>query len=165
MFRSQIAAALLAGALSLAASIGAAQTPQELKKDDTARIRAALTQWTADFNVGKTEKVCGLFALEAIANVRGAPERDYKAICDVLQRSLKDRTRSYAYSFAIKEILVSGDFAVVRLVWTLKLRRKGAREVTSVEPGMDIFRRQSDGSWKIVRYMAYEDERLSLIHI
>ena len=24
-----------------------------------------------------------------------------------------------------------------------------------IEPGMDIFRRQPDGSWKIMRYMAY----------
>ncbi len=154
MFRSQIAAALLAGALSLVASIGAAQTPDEVART---QIRAALAQWTADFNAGNADKVCGLFAPEAIANVRGAPERDHKAICDVLQRSLKDRTKSYSYSFAIREILLAGDFAVVRLVWTLKLRRKGAREITSVEPGMDIFRRQPDGSWKIVRYMAYEE--------
>ena len=27
----------------------------------------------------------------------------------------------------------------------------------STEPGMDIFRRQSDGSWKIIRYLAYEE--------
>jgi ketosteroid isomerase-like protein len=26
------------------------------------------------------------------------------------------------------------------------------------EPGLDIFRRQPDGSWKIVRYIAYEEE-------
>jgi ketosteroid isomerase-like protein len=46
---------------------------------------------------------------------------------------------------------------VVRLVWTLKVRRKDSgAEVSSDEPGMDIFRRQPDGSWKISRYIAYE---------
>ena len=39
-------------------------------------------------------------------------------ICDLLQRSLSDRTKRYAYTLAIKEILVSGELAVVRLVWT-----------------------------------------------
>jgi hypothetical protein len=31
-------------------------------------------------------------------------------------------------------------------------------DVKSVEPGIDIFRRQPDGSWKIMRYMAYSRE-------
>jgi hypothetical protein len=32
----------------------------------------------------------------------------------------------------------------------------GAKEVESKEPGLDGFRKQPDGSWKIVRYIAYE---------
>jgi steroid delta-isomerase len=45
---------------------------------------------------------------------------------------------------------------VVRLTWTLKVRGRDAAETTSVEPGIDIFRRQVDGSWRISRYIAYE---------
>jgi ketosteroid isomerase-like protein len=36
------------------------------------------------------------------------------------------------------------------------VRGKDAAETTSVEPGIDIFRRQADGSWKISRYIGYE---------
>lgn len=68
-----------------------------------------------------------------------------------------DETRSYRYALDITEILVFGDVAVVRLVWTLTIKEKDGREMKSVEPGMDLFRRQADGSWKIVRYMAYEE--------
>ncbi|MGK2922970.1 MAG: YybH family protein [Methyloceanibacter sp.] len=50
-----------------------------------------------------------------------------------------------------------GDVAVVRLVWTLTIKEKDGGEIKSVEPGMDVFQRQADGSWKIVRYMAYEE--------
>ena len=57
----------------------------------------------------------------------------------------------------IEEVLVFGDVAVVRLVWTLTITEKDGREIRSVEPGMDVFRRQPDGSWKIVRYVAYEE--------
>jgi steroid delta-isomerase len=127
--------------------------------DDAARaeIRAALAQWTNDFNAGNADKVCGLFAPDLIAQYRGEPERNYDALCGVLQRSLSDRSKSYRYSLVIKEIIVAGDLAVVRLVWTLTVRPKDwGPEVSSDEPGMDVFRRQPDGSWKISRYIAYE---------
>ena len=46
----------------------------------------------------------------------------------------------------------------MRLVWTLTIKRPGQIGSTSSnQPGLDIFRRQADGSWKIVRYIAYEE--------
>jgi steroid delta-isomerase len=145
---------LICGAvLSFAlASAAAAQgdTPAQ------AAIRAALTQWMADFNAGRAEKVCDLFARDLVAQYRGQPERGWDALCDLLKRSLADRGKTYSYALAIKEILVEGDLAVVRLTWTLTVRGKDAAEATSVEPGIDIFRRQADGSWKISRYIGYE---------
>jgi uncharacterized protein (TIGR02246 family) len=145
-------ACLRAGLVSLAlASTAAAQgdTPAQ------AAIRAALTQWMADFNAGRAEKVCDLFARDLVAQYRGQPERDWDALCDLLKRSLADRGKSYSYALAIKEILVEGDLAVVRLTWTLTVRSKDG-EKTSAEPGIDIFRRQADGSWKISHYIGYE---------
>jgi uncharacterized protein (TIGR02246 family) len=144
---------LRAGLVSLALACAAAaqgDTPAQ------AAIRAALTQWMADFNAGRAEKVCDLFARDLVAQYRGQPERDWDALCDLLRRSLADRDKSYSYALAIREILVEGDLAVVRLTWTLKVRGKDAAETTSVEPGIDIFRRQADGSWKISRYIGYE---------
>lgn len=120
-------------------------------------IRAALTKWTTDFNAGNAQEVCDLFSHDLLYDYRGYPERKYKDICDLLQRSLTDRTKRYTYSLAIKEVLVSGDLAVVRLIWTLKTTRiDGPGEAISEEPGMDIFRKQPDGSWKIIQFIAYE---------
>jgi uncharacterized protein (TIGR02246 family) len=140
------------GLLSLALICSAAaqgDTPAQ------AAIRAALTQWMADFNAGRAEKVCDLFARDLVAQYRGQPERGWDALCDLLKRSLADRGKTYSYALAIHEILVEGDLGVVRLTWTLTVRGKDG-EATSVEPGIDIFRRQADGSWKISRYLAYE---------
>ena len=62
------------------------------------------------------------------------------------------------YDLTIKEIIVSGDLAAVRLVWTLTVKRPGQVGGTATtEPGLDLFRRQGDGTWKIVRYLAYEE--------
>ena len=62
------------------------------------------------------------------------------------------------YDLTIKEIIVSGVLAAVRLVWTLTVERPGQVGCTAItEPGLDLFRRQGDGTWKIVRYLAYEE--------
>jgi ketosteroid isomerase-like protein len=130
--------------------------------DDSAavqnQIRVDLEKWKLDFNAGDASQVCALFAPDLISNFRGQPEDTYNSLCANLQAALTDPAKTYHYDLEIKEILVSGDLAVVRLVWTLKVRPKdaAASEVTTREPGMDIFRRQPDGSWKISRYMAYE---------
>ena len=125
--------------------------------DAATEVERTLASWMADFNAGKTERICDPFAADVRADYRGFPTRDHWAVCDLLLKSLGDETRSYRYALDIKEILVFGDVAVVRLVWTLTIKEKDGREMKSVEPGMDLFRRQADGSWKIVRYMAYEE--------
>jgi ketosteroid isomerase-like protein len=139
----------------LLARIGANAPAAAADDAAQAQIRTALTLWMDDFNAGRADKVCGLFAPDLRANVRGVPERDYGALCDLLQRSLADRSRHYAYALDIKEISVWGEVAVVRLVWTLTVNQNGA-DTLSVEPGMDIFARQPDGTWKITRFMAYQ---------
>ena len=129
--------------------------------DDSAaaqnQIRIALEKFKLDFNAGDASQVCALFAPDLISDFRGQPEDSYNSLCANMQMALKDPAKTYHYDLEIKEILVSGDLAVVRLVWTLKVHPKnGGPDATTREPGMDIFRRQPDGTWKISRYMAYE---------
>jgi uncharacterized protein (TIGR02246 family) len=150
-------ARLVGGALLCVAVLGTAAAQSD--RSAQAEIRAALTQWMADFNAGKADRVCGLFAPDLIAQYRGQPERNYDAVCDLLKRSLTDRTKKFSYALDIKEVIVAGDLAIVRLTWTLTIQGKEAPAETIDEPGMDIFRRQADGSWKIFRYIAYDAPR------
>jgi steroid delta-isomerase len=121
-----------------------------------AAIRSALAEWTQDFNARNAEKACALFAPDLRYDFRGYPERGYRDICDRMQRSLGDASKTYAYGLDIREILVSGDIAVVRLTWKLTVTLPNGQQVTSVEPGMDVFRKEPDGAWRIIRYIAYE---------
>jgi uncharacterized protein (TIGR02246 family) len=121
---------------------------------DADDIRARLEQWTDDFNSGRADAVCDLFSKEAISNYRGQPERSYDEICTLLRSSLADPGRDYHYELELHEIIVEGDLAVVRLTWRLFI---APLNVTSVEPGMDVFRREADGKWRIIRYLAYEE--------
>ena len=132
---------------------------QDVSRDENVsrqEIAGALTQWTADFNAGDAEKTCALFSRELRADYRGQPERGFDGQCDILKRSLSATTRHYSYALAIKEVLVWGDVAVVRLTWTLTITPKDGKTITSIEPGLDVFRKEADGRWRIVRYVAYE---------
>jgi ketosteroid isomerase-like protein len=120
-------------------------------------IRAALEQWTSDFNAGHADKVCSLFAGDLVADVRGAAERDFGVQCRLLRKALADPDRTYTYAFSLKEVLVGRDMAVARLTWTTTTRVKATDVATTTQDeGLDVFGRGTDGKWVILRYMAYE---------
>jgi uncharacterized protein (TIGR02246 family) len=151
--RRLAATLLMVGALGIMSGAPAGALPPN--PADQA-IRAALTTWMADFNAGRADRVCAVFAPDLRATYRGFPDRGYQEICDLLRRSLTDSRRGFSYALDVQEILVSGDMAVVRLIWRLTVTpRDGSQPVTSQEPGMDVFSRQPDGSWRIIRYLAF----------
>ncbi len=122
---------------------------------DEADIRSRLEQWTADFNAGNKQASCELFSKSLISDFRGQGEADYAKRCALIIKALDDPARTFKYSLAIKEIITEGDLAIVRLTWTLTI---SPGDIKSVEPGLDVFRRESDGRWRIIRYIAYEED-------
>ena len=124
---------------------------------DAQTIRNVLTHWMADFNAARTDRICDLFAPGLRYDYRGFAERDYQKMCDGLHESLNDRDKHYSYALDIKDIMVAGDLAVARLVWTLTATsHSAAKPIVTQEYSMDALHRQADGTWKIVRFTAYE---------
>jgi ketosteroid isomerase-like protein len=139
----------------LAALVIPAATAQPASPE--AEIRTVLTQWTADFNAGRADKVCDIFAPSLRADNRGVSERDFDAQCQLLRSVLGDPERSFSYALELKEVLTEGDMAAVRLLWTLTTRIKATGQLsTTQEQGLDVFGRGSDGRWRIIRFMSYE---------
>lgn len=124
---------------------------------DKAAIAARLQRWAEAFNAHDATRTCDLFAPDLIASVRGQPDRGHDAICAQIAAALAPPTRKFSYTPDIREIIVSGDLAVVRIVWTLTVENSGATH-TSLEPGVDIFRRQPNGSWAIIRYLVFSND-------
>ncbi|HET7717985.1 MAG TPA: nuclear transport factor 2 family protein [Bauldia sp.] len=123
--------------------------------DDAAEIRARFEQWADDFNAKRIEPVCDLFSKELVSTVRNQGDKDYAFRCDLLTKSLTDPARQYHYDVEIHEVIVEDDLAVVRLTWTLFVT---PLNVTAVEPGIDVLRKEADGAWRIIRYLSYEEE-------
>ena len=115
-----------------------------------AGVRQAFIRWMEAFNARDSEQVCDLFAPDLAAAYRGVPDRDFAQHCDRVRQTLADPKRRYRHALEIKAILASGDLATAQVVWTLEIRdASGTLLATSVEPSLDIFRRQSDDSWKM----------------
>ena len=143
------AAAFLFGCV-LALPVGA--------QDDAAdQVRAALTQWRDAFNAGEVERVCDIFAPDLVVTYQGTPDRGYAAFCRQLETAVADPALELRYDLEIEEIIPADDLVVARVIWTLTSRAAGAEPETQVERGMDIFRLQPDGAWRIARFIAYDE--------
>jgi uncharacterized protein (TIGR02246 family) len=128
---------------------------QSIARADEAADKAAITErlrnWTDAFNAQNQKGVCELFAQDLVATIPDVTDESRDTLCARIKAAQAKPGLQLRYDYPdIREILVSGDLAVVRLFWTLMTRKDGVED-TTVEAGMDIFRRQSDGKWRIAR--------------
>ncbi|WP_442578662.1 YybH family protein [Mesorhizobium sp. ASY16-5R] len=123
--------------------------------DDAADIRSRLHNWAEDFNEGRTDAACGLFSKDLVSDTQGQGETNYETRCKLISRVMHDPARKFRYAADIKEVIVEGDLAIVRLQWTLTV---SPGNEASTESGLDVFRKEADGVWRIIRFMAFQNE-------
>ena len=145
--------AVLILALLLSPTITLAEDRTNADRAAETAIRARLLAWTEAFNRGDAAATCELFTQDLQSDMQGAPAGDKAAVCARIAKALAKSPGRLAYAFDIKDIMVSGDLAMVRLTWILTERPEG--RLVSRDEGMDIFRREGDGMWRIARYMAF----------
>jgi uncharacterized protein (TIGR02246 family) len=125
---------------------------------DRAAITARFQHWTAAFNAHDSAGIRALFAPDLVAIVPGAIDGTRDSLCANLDALLARSDLQLHYDNPeIREIIISGDIAVVRPIWTLTTRKGGEQDVTT-EAGIDIFKRQPDGRWSIARFASFTDK-------
>ena len=144
--------------LAFAAVVGglAGASPARSNTDsDRAAIVDRLQRWTAAFNAGDGSGICDLFAPDLVFTVPETLDGSRDVLCSRLDALLATPGLQLHYdSPDIREIIVSGNIAVVRLFWTLTARKGAVRDV-STEAGVDIFERDRDGRWSIARFVSF----------
>jgi ketosteroid isomerase-like protein len=108
-----------------------------------------LNKWSDDFNAKNLDAICSLFAPDLVATFPGAKDRDFKGMCDSLKAAVEGNVGYHYEKPEIEQVIVQGNLAVVRLIWTLKITSDTSEERTVKERGLDVFKRQPNGSWKI----------------
>lgn len=120
-------------------------------------IRLRLEQWPKSLQEKDLSSACSLFAPNLVATYPDAPDRNYKQMCEHLDKVINNQDTSFAYEAPeIEEIIVDEHIAVVRLIWTLQTThlKTGKKELIK-ERGLDVFEKQPDGSWRIHISYAY----------
>jgi ketosteroid isomerase-like protein len=123
--------------------------------DDADAIRARLEQWTADFNAGNAEAACDLFSRDLVSVIPGEGEADYQTRCDIITGALADPDRTLHYRLSIRDIIVEGSLATAVVYWSLRMT-PGDTIVNEV--GLDVFRKEDDGQWRIVRFVSWDEQ-------
>lgn len=145
----------LAACLAIFSTIVTGSGARADEATDKQAIIERLDGFADAFNARNVSKLCDLFAPDLIATIPLALETTRDKLCGNLDRLLAIKDLQLHYDHPdIREVIISGDLAVVRLVWTLTAR-KGDMEDATQEGGLDIFRRQPDGRWSIVRMAAF----------
>ena len=148
--RPRVILVVMAGVMILG-SVPAAHADEDT---DKMAITDRLQQWTRAFNARDGVGVCDIFASDLVSTVPGALNAGRTAVCERLAALLAEPSLRLRYRLDIEEIIVSGDIAVVRLSWTLTSEKDGKAK-DDLETGMDLFRRQADGRWSIIRFVAF----------
>lgn len=147
----RLAISCLAAALLLTTHLAAKADPENDERD----IRERLHAWRMAFNARDAERACDLFAPDLKYAVPGIAHGTYDTMCGNFQRLFAKPGLKFAYGEPdIHDITISGDIGIVRLTWTLTTDADGDQE-TSIEEGMDVFRRQPDGRWSISKFIAF----------
>lgn len=134
--------------------------PEKGKESNApSEILSLLKKWPQDFNSKNIQGVCDLFAPDLVATYPGTKDRNFSEMCHHLTNALTSSQKRYHYDEPeIEQILVSQELAVVRLIWTLNVYDLAKRENTLIkERGLDVFKRQNDGKWKISISYAYPE--------
>src|SRR5665213_3664190 len=153
-FGRPIVAACIGIAISSAPALAQSRSPKEL-------ISQRLLQWADAFNRRDAPAACDLFAPNLVASVPDAPERGRAAVCSQLKAAMSNKDVRLHYTPDIREIIISGDLAVVRVIWTLRMQRKASVRTTH-EHGLDVFRKSTGGKWSITRFIAFSDDRTGI---
>jgi len=125
------------------------------RADEAIAIRNAINAWADDFNALKSAVVCDIFTPDLQYDF-GVEPGTYNSLCNRLRQALGQTNVRYHYAPDIQEILISGDLAVVRIVWTLSVTRNGTdRPTVIIEPAMYVMRHDPDGNWRVLRFLAF----------
>lgn len=127
-------------------------------KADVAAIREALQKWVVAFNSKDLQGTMAPWAQEAILSYPGSPDVGIEKLREGYTSGFARTDRTATYELEIEEVQVSADMAFVRDSWTLIVKRKDNPEPARLKQrSIEIWRRQPDKSWKIIRSLSYPE--------
>ncbi|HEY8560811.1 MAG TPA: DUF4440 domain-containing protein [Pyrinomonadaceae bacterium] len=126
--------------------------PNEAK--DVAAVEAALERLAAAYNRRDLKGTMSLYAADALLSREGGADADREESRRAYSERFKNAPPFPArISYRIEELQISGEFAFARLSWLVE--RSSDRKILSRSRDLEIWRRQKNGNWKLVRGIGF----------
>lgn len=157
-----IRAAALAGAALLAVTAGGC-VKQAHKGADAATVKAAIAAdekaWQEDFKNGNLEGLAGHYADDAVfAASAGPAAKGSTEIRRYFANALTDKNIKVTFASDQMDVAASGDLAYSRGHFSEQYTDpKTGKVMTTDGSYVEVYKKQDDGSWKIVEDFAVSD--------
>lgn len=136
--------------LVLSAGVASAGASADDAAADKA-IRSALAGWVEAANRGDYKATMSVWAPDLIGWAPEGPDDSYER--ELRYTSMPPQPVSTTYALTIDEIIVDGSLAVVRDTWAQTTKQQTGPDKVSTFRSFEVWRRQTDGSWKISRWL------------
>ena len=127
----------------------------EKDKEVKVLFEQIFNKWTEAFNHKDLQATCDLFSRSLVADYQGAPQKNYSSLCENFKNIFQKSSSRYHYRFKLHDVHRSGNMASVRVTWYLDRYEKGEHVSETQDEGIDIFEKNKEGKWKIVRFLSY----------
>jgi len=114
--------------------------------------------WTKSFNQKDMVGTMSIFAPVCEAALPDANHKTYDQIEAGFKKLFADKSKSFKYTYDVLHIWRSGDLAAVRITWHLSTYENGKLIDKNDELGMDVLKRNKQGTWQIVNWVAFSDK-------
>jgi len=120
-------------------------------------IEAANARFTDAMSKGDTATMFANYADDATMMMTGTPAWNGRAAIATGMSSMMAQYSVTNPKFATLDVMVSGDVAVEMGTYEMTMQEKGKKAITDKGKYLTVWKRQADGSWKIVRDIANSD--------
>ena len=122
------------------------------QENDVIAIKNEMNKWMKAYNKKDLNNSVAILAEDYIGFYYGHPDQTPKNIREQNEEVFKNKYLKATLSMEADEIVTSGDLAYVSIKqkWAFKPSVSNTPQV-AFEKGILIFKKQSDGKWKIIR--------------
>jgi ketosteroid isomerase-like protein len=123
---------------------------------DLAAIRKQWSEWTAAYAAHDLAKTMEIFHHDVIFSFQGAPDQNYSDLEQGYKEEFAKPDNKRAWVPQFEEFECSGNLGFVRSTWVLEQNdASGTVKELEKNRGVDLFRRDANGRWKIFRSLNY----------
>jgi uncharacterized protein (TIGR02246 family) len=137
-------------------ALAAGCKPADTHDADVQAIHAVEAQWNQDYATRDVTKLMTHYADEAVLMAPGMDAMTGKSgIQTIMQRMVADPAMSLKFEATVVDVSKSGDLGYAQGAYTMAMTDPGTKQAVHDHGNyVTVFRKQTDGSWKVVSDIA-----------